>query len=87
MSCFSFYFAVYSTAIMKIIFRRYSGMKRLKNLAIFTGSLVCICAPTVLMIIGIWMIYNVGIWIGSVIGLAGYIGTLYAYYVNMIENK
>ena len=62
-------------------------MKKLKNLAILTGSLVCICAPTALMIIGIWMIYNVGIWIGSVIGLAGYIGTLYAYYVNMIENK
>ena len=62
-------------------------MKKLKNLAILIGSLVCICAPTALMIIGIWMIYNVGLWIGSVIGLAGYIGTLYAYYVNMVENK
>ena len=62
-------------------------MKKLKNLAILTGSLVSICAPTALMIIGIWMIYNVGLWIGSVIGLAGYIGTLYAYYVNMVENK
>lgn len=60
-------------------------MKRLKNLAIFTGSLVCICAPTALMIIGIWMIYNVGLCIGSVIGLAGFIGTLYAYYVNMVD--
>ena len=62
-------------------------MKKLKNLAILTGSLVCICAPTALMIIGIYMIYNVDLWIGSVIGLAGYIGTLYAYYVNMVENK
>ena len=62
-------------------------MKKLKNFAILTGSLVCICAPTTLMIIGIWMIYNVDLWIGSVIGLAGYIGTLYAYYVNMVENK
>ena len=62
-------------------------MKKLKNLAILTGSLVCICAPTALMIIGIWMIYNIDLWIGSVIGLAGYIGTLYAYYVNMVENK
>ena len=62
-------------------------MKKLKNLAILTGSLICICAPTALMIIGIWMIYNVDLWIGSVIGLAGYIGTLYAYYVNMVENK
>ena len=62
-------------------------MKKLKNLAIFTGSLICVCAPTALMIIGILMIYNVGIWIGSVIGLAGFIGTLYAYYVNMVEDK
>lgn len=62
-------------------------MKKLKNLAMLIGSLVCICAPTALMIIGIWMIYNVGLLIGSVIGLSGYIGTLYAYYVNMVENK
>ena len=52
-------------------------MKILKNLAIFTGSLVCVCAPTALMIIGIWMIYNVGLWIGSVIGFIGCTGTLY----------
>lgn len=62
-------------------------MKKLKNLAILIGSLVCIFAPTALMIIGIWMIYNVGLLIGSVIGLAGYIGVLYAYYINMVENK
>lgn len=62
-------------------------MKKLKNLAMLIGSLVCICAPTALMIIGIWMVYNVGLLIGSVIGLAGYIGALYAYYVNMVENK
>ena len=59
-------------------------MKKIKNLFIFTGSLICVCAPTALMIIGIWMIYNVGLFIGSVIGLAGFIGTLYIYYVNMI---
>ena len=62
-------------------------MKKIKNLFIFTGSLICVCAPILLMTIGIWMIYNVGIWIGSVIGLAGFIGTLYAYYVNMVDNK
>lgn len=62
-------------------------MKKLKNLAILTGSLVCICAPTALMTIGIWMIYNVGLCIGSVIGLAGFIGTLYAYYVNMVDKE
>ena len=60
-------------------------MKILKNLAIFTGSLVCICAPTVLMIIGIWMIYNVGLQIGLALSIAGFVGTLYVYYVNMVE--
>ena len=82
-----FYFAVYSTAIMKIIFRRYSSMKTIKNLFSLISALSCVVAPTLLMAIGIWMIYNVGLWIGSVIGLAGYIGTLYAYYINMVENK
>ena len=52
-------------------------MKKIKNLFIFTGSLICVCAPTALMIIGIWMIYNVGLWIGSVIGFIGCAGTLY----------
>lgn len=60
-------------------------MKILKNLAIFTGSLVCVCAPAALMIIGIWMIYTVGLPIGLLLSIAGFIGTLYVYYVNMAE--
>ena len=52
-------------------------MKILKNLAIFTGALICVCAPTVLMIIGIWMIYNVGLCIGLGVGFIGCAGTLY----------
>ena len=60
-------------------------MKILKNLAIFAGSLVCVCAPTALMIIGIWMIYNIGLKIGLTLSIAGFIGTLYVYYVNMVE--
>ena len=61
--------------------------KRLEKTFALVAAFSCICAPTLLMIIGIWMIYNVGLWIGSVIGLAGFIGTLYAYYVNMVENE
>ena len=61
--------------------------EKIKKTFALVAALSCVCAPTLLMAIGIWMIYNVGLWIGSVIGLAGYIGTLYAYYVNMIENK
>ena len=62
-------------------------MKRLKNLFSLISALSCVVAPTLLMAIGIWMIYNVGLCIGSIIGLAGFIGTLYVYYVNMVENK
>ena len=54
-------------------------MKKLKNLAILTGSLVCICAPTALMIIGIWMIYNVGLWIGLIVGIVGYAASAFEY--------
>ena len=54
-------------------------MKILKNLAIFTGSLVCVCAPTVLMIIGIWMIYNIGLWIGLGVGFVGYAASAFEY--------
>ena len=61
--------------------------KKIKKTFVLVAALSCLCAPTVLMIVGLWMIYNVGLWIGSVIGLAGFIGTLYAYYVNMVENE
>ena len=62
-------------------------MKKIKNLLSLISALSCVVAPTLLMAIGIWMIYNVGLFIGSVIGLAGFIGTLYIYYVNMVENE
>ena len=62
-------------------------MKKIKLLVKTTVAVCSLCAPILLTIIGIWMIYNVGLWIGSVIGLAGFIGTLYAYYVNIVENE
>ena len=62
-------------------------MKKIKLWVKATAAVCSLCAPTVLMIIGIWMIYNVGLFIGSVIGLAGFIGTLYIYYVNMVGNE
>ena len=54
-------------------------MKRLKNLAIFTGALICVCAPTVLMAIGIWMIYNVGLLIGLIVSIVGYAASAFEY--------
>ena len=54
-------------------------MKKIKNLFIFTGSLICVCAPTALMIIGIWMIYNVGLFIGLIVGIVGYAASAFEY--------
>ena len=74
-----FYFAAYSTTIMKIIFRRYSSMKRLKNLFSLISALSCVVAPTLLMAIGIWMIYNVGLLIGLIVGIVGYAASAFEY--------
>ena len=40
-------------------------------------ALFFLCAPVLLMIIGIWMIYNVDILIGLVIGFIGFTGAVY----------
>ena len=52
-------------------------MKKIKLWVKTTAAVCSLCAPIALMIIGIWMIYNVGLWIGLGVGLAGCAGTLY----------
>ena len=74
-----FYFAAYSTVIMKIIFRRYSSMKKIKNLFSLISALSCVVAPTLLMAIGIWMIYSVGLLIGLIVGIVGYAASAFEY--------
>ena len=74
-----FYFAKFSYIIMKIIFRRYSSMKKIKNLFSLISALSCVVAPTLLMAIGIWMIYNVGLWIGLIVGIVGYAASAFEY--------
>lgn len=53
--------------------------KELKKLAKFIAALCFLAAPLLLMIIGIWMIYNVGLWIGLGITFVGYAGGALGY--------
>lgn len=52
-------------------------MRKIKLWVKTTVAVCALCAPILLTIIGIWMIYNVGFWIGSVIGFIGCAETLY----------
>lgn len=54
-------------------------MKKIKNLFRLISALSCVVAPTLLMAIGIWMIYSVGLLIGLIIGIVGYAASAFEY--------
>ena len=54
-------------------------MRNIERLFVLVAALSCVCAPTLLMIIGIWMIYNVGLWIGLVVCFVGYAASAFEY--------
>ena len=54
-------------------------MKKIKNLFSLISALSCLVAPTLLMAIGIWMIYNVGLLIGLIVGIVGYAASAFEY--------
>ena len=54
-------------------------MKKIKNLFRLISALSCVCAPTLLMAIGIWMIYSVGLLIGLAVGIVGYAASAFEY--------
>lgn len=54
--------------------------KRLEKLFTLVSALSFICAPTLLMLIGFWMIYNVGLWIGITFSAVGYFASLWEYF-------
>lgn len=54
-------------------------MKKIKNLFRLISALSCVCAPTLLMAIGIWMIYSVSLLIGLVVGIVGYAASAFEY--------
>ena len=61
---------------------------KIKKTFVLVEALSCVCAPTVLMIVGIWMIYNVGLWIGLGIITVGYAASVWEYgYIHMLYNS
>ena len=53
-------------------------MKKIESLVEGAILPLCfLCAPGLLTIIGIWMIYNVDLLIGLVIGFIGFTGTVF----------
>ena len=54
-------------------------MKKIKNLFRLISALSYVVAPTLLMAIGIWMIYNVGLLIGLIVSIVGYAASAFEY--------
>ena len=53
--------------------------KKIKETFVLVAALSCVVAPTLLMAIGIWMIYNVGLLIGLIVGIVGYAASAFEY--------
>lgn len=54
--------------------------KRLEKLFALVSALSFVCAPTLLMFIGLWMIDNVGLWIGITFSAVGYFALVWEYF-------
>lgn len=54
--------------------------KGLEKLFALVSALSFICAPTLLMFVGFWMIYNVGLWIGITFSAVGYFALVWEYF-------
>lgn len=58
--------------------------KRIARTFALIAALSCACAPTLLMIVGFWMIYNVGLWVGLGLSAVGYAASVWEYgYLHM----
>lgn len=51
--------------------------KGLEKLFGLVSALSFVCTPTILLIVGLWMIYNVGLWIGLVLSIVAYFASLW----------
>ena len=51
--------------------------RKLERLFGLVSALSFVCTPTILLIVGLWMIYNVGLWIGLTLSIVGYLASLW----------
>lgn len=54
--------------------------KKIEKTFALVSALSFVCAPTLLMFIGFWMIYNVGLWIGITFSAVGYFASVWEYF-------
>lgn len=54
--------------------------KKIKKTFALVSALSFVCAPILLMFIGFWMIYNVGLWIGITFSAVGYFASVWEYF-------
>ena len=54
--------------------------KRLEKLFALASALSFVCAPTIVLMVGLWMIYNVGLWIGITFSAVGYFASVWEYF-------
>lgn len=53
--------------------------RKIERAFALVAALSFVCAPTLVMLIGFWMIYNVGLWIGLVFSMVGYAACVWEY--------
>lgn len=51
--------------------------RKLERLFGLVSALSFVCTPTILLIVGLWMIYNVGLYIGLVISIVAYFASVW----------
>lgn len=54
--------------------------KKIEKTFALVSALSFVCAPTLLMFIGFWMIYNVGLLIGITFSAVGYFASVWEYF-------
>lgn len=53
--------------------------KKIEKTFALVAALSSACAPALLMVVGFWMIYNVGLWIGLALSAVGYFALVWEY--------
>nr|DAF75154.1 MAG TPA: hypothetical protein [Caudoviricetes sp.] len=61
--------------------------KRLEKLFGLVSALSFVCTPTILLIVGLWMIYNVGLWIGLVLSIVAYFASVWELFELQMYSK